>query len=242
VSARAALLCASLALLPAVALGEIVAQRREDGTLVMKSVGSPPRSGGPLRPIAPPPSLQPKIERYAGEHGLDPRLVQALIQVESGYDERALSHKGAIGLMQLMPSTATELGVANPWDAVQNLRGGTRYLRKLLDRFAGNLELALAGYNAGATAVERHRGVPPYLETQDYVKKVLSLYRGAPAPSPPSPLAPPLAALRDESVASQGPAAAPAASAASPVAPRGRPVVARRDASGQLVLTTPSRH
>ena len=187
------------------------------------------------------PVLRPTIERYAGEHGLDPRLVQALIQVESGYDERALSRKGAIGLMQLMPGTATELGVSNPWDAVQNLRGGTRYLRNLLDRFAGNIELALAGYNAGAGAVERHRGIPPYVETQDYVKKVLGLYRGAPAFSSPSPLAPPLTPLNGDNAVNESSAAAPAAVAATPVVPRGRPVDVRRDASGQLVLTT-SRH
>jgi soluble lytic murein transglycosylase len=225
IRSRAILACA-LACLPALAEAEVVAKRREDGSLLLVSANPPAPIHRSLRWLAPPASLASWIDRYATELGLDPRLVQALIQVESGYDASALSRKGAMGLMQLMPDTARELGVLDPWDAVQNLRGGTRYLRQLLDRFAGDLELALAGYNAGPNAVERHRGIPPYRETGDYVKKVLGLYRGSTAYTPAS-YAP----------ASYAPT--PPAAAAPPAAPRGRPVVARRDAHGRLVLTTP---
>jgi|HubBroStandDraft_3_1064219.scaffolds.fasta_scaffold00400_5 soluble lytic murein transglycosylase-like protein len=122
--------------------------------------------------------LGPLILRHSGAQRLDPRLVQAVIQVESGYNPRARSNKGAMGLMQLMPGTAVELAVANPFDADQNLRGGTAYLRQMIDRFGGSLELAVAAYNAGAGAVEHYRGVPPFAETLDYVERVLALYRG----------------------------------------------------------------
>jgi len=121
--------------------------------------------------------LQPA--RHSQAQSLDPRLVRALIQAESGYNRRALSNKGAMGLMQLMPETASELRVGNPYDADENLRGGTTYLRALIDRFAGRVELAVAAYNAGPGAVERHRGIPPFAETRDYVRRVLALYRGA---------------------------------------------------------------
>lgn len=113
------------------------------------------------------------VEEHAQRHALRPELVRAVIQVESGFNPRALSPKGAMGLMQLMPATARELGVDNPWDPSQNIRGGTAYLRRLLNRYDGNERLALAAYNAGAGAVDRHgRVVPPYRETQDYVRKV----------------------------------------------------------------------
>jgi soluble lytic murein transglycosylase len=101
-----------------------------------------------------------------------------VVQVESGYNVRALSNKGAMGLMQLMPDTAKLYSVADPYDADQNLRAGTVYLRRLLDTFQGRLEHALAGYNAGPGAVEKYRGVPPYRETKDYVERVLGLYQG----------------------------------------------------------------
>ena len=123
-------------------------------------------------------ALEPMIDRHSVAQNLDPRLVRALIQAESGYNPRALSNKGAIGLMQLMPATASSLQVSDPWDIEENLRGGTTYLRKLLDRFAGSLELAVAAYNAGPKAVERHGGVPPYRETREYVRRVIGLYRG----------------------------------------------------------------
>ncbi len=116
------------------------------------------------------------IEQHAARQGLHARLVQAVIQVESGYNVRARSGKGAMGLMQLMPATAGELNVSDPYDADENIRGGTDYLRYLLDRF-GKLELALAAYNAGPTAVLRYQGIPPYRETRNYVRKVMTLYR-----------------------------------------------------------------
>jgi soluble lytic murein transglycosylase-like protein len=99
-----------------------------------------------------------------------------VVQVESGYNPRALSNKGAIGLMQLMPGTAHELGIDDPWNPDRNVEGGTAYLRKMLDFFNGDLEFALAAYNAGPNAVLNHAGIPPYPETRAYVRKIVCLY------------------------------------------------------------------
>lgn len=118
------------------------------------------------------------IRQHARHQGLNPRLVQAVVQVESGYNPKALSSKGAMGLMQLMPDTAAELGVKNPYDPDENIRGGVRYLKQQLRRFSGDLGLALAAYNAGPGAVQRHGAIPPYPETQRYVEKVYTLYQG----------------------------------------------------------------
>lgn len=122
--------------------------------------------------------IQISIDRHSADQSLDPKLVQAMIQVESGFNHRARSHKGAMGLMQLMPATASQLRVSDPYDPDENVRGGTQYLRNLIDRFPGRLDLAVAAYNAGPGAVERYNGIPPYRETRDYVKRVLALYQG----------------------------------------------------------------
>jgi soluble lytic murein transglycosylase-like protein len=113
------------------------------------------------------------IDKVAKEQHVDARLVRAVIQVESAYNERARSKKGAMGLMQLMPATARQYSVADPYDPESNIEAGIKHLRSLLDRLPVNL--AIAAYNAGEAAVQRFRGVPPYPETRDYVAKVLSL-------------------------------------------------------------------
>jgi hypothetical protein len=115
------------------------------------------------------------IDAAASLWGVSPALVRAVIQVESEFDRNAVSSKGAQGLMQLMPFTARRFGVLDPFDARQNVFAGVQYLRWLLDMFGGDLSQALAGYNAGENAVVRYRGVPPYKETQNYVRKIHSL-------------------------------------------------------------------
>jgi len=113
------------------------------------------------------------IDQHASRQGVRKDLVKAVIQVESGFNPRAVSNKGAVGLMQLMPGTARQLGVVNPFDPSENVRGGVAYLRQLLDRYNGDERLALAAYNAGPGAVDSHgQTVPPYRETRDYVSRV----------------------------------------------------------------------
>lgn len=116
------------------------------------------------------------IDANAAAFQVDPALIEAIVQNESGFDAKATSSAGARGLMQLMPQTAASLGVSDSYDPAQNVRGGTRYLRGLLDRF-GDVELAVAAYNAGPSAVERYGGVPPYAQTQEYVRNVMARYR-----------------------------------------------------------------
>jgi Transglycosylase SLT domain len=117
-----------------------------------------------------------EIGEAANRYGIPERLVKAVIRAESGFNPRAVSRKGAQGLMQLMPSTASVLGVRNSFDPRENIDGGVRHLRGLIDRFPGNLPFAIAAYNAGEKAVTAYGGIPPYPETQDYVGKVLRYY------------------------------------------------------------------
>jgi hypothetical protein len=113
------------------------------------------------------------IDQAAARNGLDPAVLHGLIQQESGFDPNATSSAGAAGLTQLMPGTASSLGVANPLDPAESVEGGARYLAEMMDRFGGNTADALAAYNAGPGAVEQYGGVPPYAETESYVSKVL---------------------------------------------------------------------
>lgn len=116
------------------------------------------------------------IDAIATDSGVDPALVRAIIRTESNFDKRAVSRKGAQGLMQLMPGTAGRYAVGNTFDPAENIRGGVRHLRSLQDRFPGQLHLAIAAYNAGEGAVSRYNGIPPYAETRQYVARVLRLY------------------------------------------------------------------
>jgi hypothetical protein len=134
-----------------------------------------------------------EVGRYSTEirdaserYGVPERLVQAVIKVESAFNPRAVSVKGAQGLMQLMPETASMLGVRNSFDPRQNIDGGVRHLRALIERFGHDLPLALAAYNAGERAVVTHRGIPPYPETRGYVSRVLFHYDGSTAAPPPT--------------------------------------------------------
>lgn len=130
-----------------------------------------------LHPVLSERELEPMISRYSRQHQLHPALIRAVIKAESGFDPQAVSRAGAIGLMQLMPQTAIRLEVRDLYDPDDNIGGGTKYLRQLLDRFRGNLPLALAAYNSGEHTVDRYRGVPPIDETRQYVKKVIHYYR-----------------------------------------------------------------
>jgi len=133
------------------------------------------RRAAPLKPR--PSSFDSLIRSTAQQVSLDPMLIKSVMHAESGFKPNAVSHKGASGLMQLMPGTARRYGVTSIFDPRQNVMGGARYLSYLLERFNGDLELALAGYNAGENAVDDNGGVPPYAETRHYVRKVAALYQ-----------------------------------------------------------------
>ena len=185
------------------AVAQIHTWRDASGRLVLSTT---PREGskavptyavsGPakMRTATKPPSARAStryddlIEQHAQQHGLSPALVRAVIQAESAFNPRALSPKGAMGLMQLMPATARELGVLDPFHPGDNIRGGVSYLAGLMTRYDQNVELALAAYNAGPGSVERYGAVPPYRETQDYVKKITSATKTSPAAAKPPSL------------------------------------------------------
>ena len=171
-------LCLTLLALPAA--GGVRVETRADGLKVITNEGAQHRARRQSVQLVEVPAqdMAQVIDRHSTAQGLEPKLVKALIQVESGYNPNALSNKGAMGLMQLMPGTAADLAVSDPYDPEQNVRGGTAYLRAMLDRFNDRLELALAAYNAGPGAVEKYDGIPPYPETQAYIERVMRLYTG----------------------------------------------------------------
>ncbi len=125
-----------------------------------------------------PADIDGAIEQAAARHNVDPNLVRAVVKVESNFNPNAVSRKGAMGLMQLMPSTARQLSVKNPFDPEQNVDAGVRHLKQLLESYGGDIKLTLAAYNAGAGAVARSAGVPRYAETQNYVRRITNLYYG----------------------------------------------------------------
>ena len=159
----------------------VLSDRRLDASAATYEVPAAPtfRATRPLESNDALEQFEPLVREHAARQSLRPDLVRAVIQVESGFNPWARSPKGAMGLMQLMPGTARELGVRDAYDPAENIRGGTVYLRQLLDKYEGNEELALAAYNAGSGAVDRYgRRVPPYQETKDYVRKVGSVADG----------------------------------------------------------------
>lgn len=183
---RLAVLCAAggLLVLPGSSLADVKLIRRADGGVVMfNSIGSGWKVGGKSptdayllsrRDAAT--AFDESIRRHAEHNRVDPRLVKSVMLVESNFNPRALSPKGARGLMQLMPGTAKRYGVQNSWDPHENIRGGTAYLSDLLGMFDGDVVRTLAAYNAGEGAVQRFRGVPPYRETQEYVRRAMLVY------------------------------------------------------------------
>ena len=163
-----------------------------------------PRTGRLVRTVVPQrppgaagvPGIAETVDRIARQNQLSPRLVHSVIQAESNYDPNAVSPKGAQGLMQLIPATARRFGVANVFDPANNIQGGARYLKHLLELYKGDETLALAAYNAGEGAVSRYGGVPPFPETQGYVAKVRRRLAGD--TEPPTPVTePPSAPLTD---------------------------------------------
>jgi soluble lytic murein transglycosylase-like protein len=178
---------------PAVVRAEIYTWRDPAGNLVLSDR---PKDGGErtyavgttgdirtTRPTKRSTTYDPIITEHAAAHGIRADLVRAVIHAESAFNPTALSIKGAMGLMQLMPATALAYGVTNAYDPVQNIRAGVAYLRSLLQRYSNNEELALAAYNAGPTAVAKYDGVPPYRETRNYVAKIRNEAGAPPAPT-----------------------------------------------------------
>jgi len=173
----------SLAFSVPIATAEIYQYIGSNGAISLTNVPSDPRyrrieiESSRIHSTLSEQELEPVIRRHSSQHQLHPALIRAVIKAESGFDPRAVSRAGAIGLMQLMPQTAVRLDVRDMYDPDDNVGGGTKYLRQLLDRFHGNLPLALAAYNAGENAVDRYQTLPPFDETRQYVRKVLRYYR-----------------------------------------------------------------
>ena len=168
---------------------EIASVTDQHGHIIFVNATEPPP---PLRSTrssrwgyvgTPTPEITSLVQKTAGEHQVDPKLVNAIIQVESGYNPRAVSRKGARGLMQLIPSTAARFGVQNSFNPKQNIEGGVTYLKYLLDLFGGNVPLSVAAYNAGENAVLKKGGIPAYPETVNYVQRVTGLYNPGPQES-----------------------------------------------------------
>jgi hypothetical protein len=189
---------------PLVAPAQVLEIAEEDGTVHLTNAPTDPRYQRlGIAPSPPAPAVAPAgpslisrpalaidshIRDAAHRYGVSEQLVTAVIRVESGFNPRAVSPKGARGLMQLMPATASQLGVRNAFDPAENIDGGVRHLRGLMERFENNLPLALAAYNAGEGAVAQYGGIPPYRETQQYVTRILRIVGGeAAVPAPGEP-------------------------------------------------------
>ena len=172
-----------LLILPSVGLGDVYMYRDQNGVVNFTNVPSHGgyrrilREGGNVRAAVSVSGDYDEVIRSASDrHSIDADLVRAVIKAESGFNSNARSSKGAMGLMQLMPDTARLYNVLNAYDPVDNVDGGVRHLRMLLERFQGDLRLSLAAYNAGSGAVEKFGGIPPYVETREYVRRVLRFY------------------------------------------------------------------
>ena len=153
-------------------LDKIEAARKPDEVNKTSSIGNISSTNGNYTKA----QILGLVEKISNKYGVDEKLVQAVIKQESGYNPKAKSHAGALGLMQLMPATAKSLGVKDPMNPAQNIEGGVKYLKNMLEEFNGNTILALAAYNAGPNAVKKYGTVPPYKETQNYVKSILKNY------------------------------------------------------------------
>jgi soluble lytic murein transglycosylase-like protein len=183
---------------PPVPLTEVDQQRSRAETPPSTTTAAKPASEGQIKIPAAlvgrhvssgNPAIDALAQEAAARHGLDPCLILSVMRAESGFNRSAVSVKGASGLMQLMPETASRFGVNNIFDVRENVMGGARYLRWLLDRFRGDVRLALAGYNAGEGAVELYGlRIPPFLETQNYVRTIYARYSGIHSSLPPPPV------------------------------------------------------